>query len=205
MVLSILVLFPKNKKIVSFALVLFVTIFIIATFSLSKAKSRMSLNFIQNKLKNEERIKIWYTYLEIIKDYPISGIGFDMDDMWHDQNFWEKYSARIPSKFRTITKWVPHNILLSITVRLGLIGLGLYLYILFVYIRMSWVVVRHGKDDFIQSWGLCVTAVFVAWFIKGMFEPALSHIPAVINYTIFAMMTILWELNSKSDSKIIQN
>jgi len=85
----------------------------------------MSPSFIQNKLQNEERIKIWYTYFEIIKDYPISGMGFDMDDMWHDQLLWDKYSDRIPSKFRTVTKWVPHNILLSITVRLGIVGLGL--------------------------------------------------------------------------------
>jgi len=160
----------------------------------------MSANFIQNKLQNEERIKIWHTYFEIIKDYPISGIGFDMDDMWHDQSLWDKYSARISSKLRTTTKWVPHNILLSITVRLGLVGLGLYLYIIFVFVRMSWIVIKHGKDDFIKSWGLCVTAVFVAWFIKGMLEPALSHIPAIINYTIFAMMTILWKLNSEANS-----
>lgn len=205
MILSILVLFPKNKKIVFLTFLLLATVSIITTLKFSPAKSRFSKNFILNKLQNEERIKIWYTYLEIIKDYPVSGIGFDMDDMWHDQNLWDKYSARIPSKFRTTTKWVPHNIFLSIAVRLGLIGLGLYLYLMFVYIRMSWMVVKHGKDDFVKSWGLCISAVFVAWFIKGMFEPALSHVPAIINYTIFAMMTILWKLNSETDHQILQD
>jgi len=208
MILSILVLFPKNKKIVFFTLLLFATILVIATLNLSIAKTRMSSNFIQNKLQNEERIKIWHTYFEIIKDYPISGIGFDMDDMWHDQNLWDKYSARIPSKFRTTTKWVPHNILLSITVRLGIVGLGFYLYIIFVFVRMSWAVIKRGKNDFIKSWGLCVTATFVAWLIKGMLEPALSHVSAIINYTIFAMMTILWKLNSEANSgvpKILNN
>ncbi|HYX05230.1 MAG TPA: O-antigen ligase family protein [Bacteroidales bacterium] len=205
MILSILVLFPKNKKIVLFTLLLFATILVLAILNLSIAKTRMSANFIQNKLQNEERIKIWHTYFEIIKDYPISGIGFDMDDMWHDQNLWDKYSARIPSKLRTPTKWVPHNILLSITVRLGLVGLVLYLYTIFVFVRMSWIVIKHGKDDFIKSWGLCVTAAFIAWFIKGMLEPALSHVPAIINYTIFAMMTILWKLNSGTDYQVLQD
>jgi O-antigen ligase len=178
---------------------------VIITLKFSSAKSRFSANFILNKLQNEERIKIWRTYFEIIKDYPISGIGFDMDDMWHDQNLWDNYSARIPSKFRTTTKWVPHNILLSITVRLGIVGLGLYFYIIFVFVRMSWMVVKHGKDDVIKSWGLCIIAAFVAWFIKGMFEPALSHVPAIINYTIFAMMTILWGLNSEPGYQILQD
>ena len=205
MILSILVLFPKNKKIVLFTLLLFATILVLAILNLSIAKTRMSANFIQNKLQNEERIKIWHTYFEIIKDYPIYGIGFDMDDMWHDQNLWDKYSARIPSKLRTPTKWVPHNILLSITVRLGLVGLVLYLYTIFVFVRMSWIVIKHGKDDFIKSWGLCVTAAFIAWFIKGMLEPALSHVPAIINYTIFAMMTILWKLNSGTDYQVLQD
>ena len=200
MILSILVLFPKNKKIVVFTLLLSITVLVIATLNFKTAKSRMSLNFIQNKLQNEERIKIWHTYFEIIKDYPISGIGFDMDDMWHDQNLWDKHSARIPSKFRTTTKWVPHNILLSITVRLGIVGLGFYLYIIFVFVRMSWDVIKRGKNDFIKSWGLCVTAAFVAWLIKGMLEPALSHVPAIINYTLFAMMTILWKLNSEANN-----
>jgi hypothetical protein len=68
-----------------------------------------------------------------------------------------------------------------------------------MFVRMSWTLVKHGKDDLIKSWGLCIMAAFIAWFIKGMFEPALSHVPAIINYTIFAMMTILWKLDSEAD------
>jgi O-antigen ligase len=205
MILSLLALFPKNKKAVFFTSLLLVVVLAITTLTFSPAKSRLSASFLQNKLKNSHRRQIWHTYLEIIKDYPVSGIGFDMDDMWHDQNLWDKYSARIPSKLRSPTKEVPHNILISITVRLGLFGLGLYFYIIFVFVRMSWIVVKHGKDEFIKSWGLCIIAAFVAWFIKGMFEPALSHVPAIINYTIFAMMTILWKLNSETDHQILQD
>jgi len=204
MIGSILVLFPKNKKIVVLVFLILATIMVIASLRFTPAKSRLSANFIINKLKDEQRIKIWYTYFEIIKDYPISGIGFDMDDMWHDQKLWDKYSARIPSKYKVPTK-APHSIFISTIVRLGLVGLGLFFYILFIFARMSWIVVKHGKDDFIKSWGLCITSAFVAWFIKGMFEPALSHVPAIINYTIFAMMTILWKLNKESDYQILES
>jgi len=201
MIISILILFPKNKKIVILVSLLLATVLVITTLRFIPAENRISENFISNKLKHEERIKIWYTYFEMIKDFPIAGIGFDMNDMWHDQNLWDKYKARIPSKYRTHI-WAPHNTFISITVRLGLVGLGLFFYIVFMFLRMSWTVVKHGKDDFIKSWGLCIMAVFAAWFIKGMFEPALSHVPAIINYTIFAMMTILWKLNSDPDSQL---
>jgi hypothetical protein len=127
-----------------------------------------------------------------------------MHDLWHDHSLWDKYSARLPSKLRTFIQ-VPHNIIISTAVRLGLVGLGLFFYIIFVFVRMSWIVVKHGKDDFIKSWGLCVTAAFVAWFVKGMLEPALSHVPAIINYTIFAMMTILWKLDSETDCQILHD
>ena len=200
----ILLMFPKNKKVVILIVLLIAAILVITTQNFKPAKIRFSSKYIINKLQNEERIKIWYTYFEIIKDFPIAGIGFDMNDMWHDQNLWDKYIARIPSKYRTHI-WIPHNIFISIAVRLGLVGLGLFFYIIFMFVRMSWIVIKHGKNDFIKSWGLCISAAFVAWFVKGMFEPALSHVPAIINYTIFAMMTILWKLNSKADFQTVKD
>ena len=204
MITSISVLFPKNKKIVVLVSLLTVTVLVITTLSFPLAKNRISTNGILKKLQNDDRIQLWYIYVEIIKDYPISGIGFDMHDLWHDHSLWDKYSARLPSKLRTFIQ-VPHNIITSTAVRLGLVGLGLFFYIIFMFVRMSWIVIKHGKDDFIKSWGLCVTGAFVAWFIKGMFEPGLSHVPAIINYTIFAMITILWKLNTEYDCQILQS
>lgn len=204
MILSLLVLFPKNKKAVFSTSLLFVTILVMITLNFTTTKTRVPTNFIQNKLQNNERIRIWRTYFEVIKDYPISGIGFDMEDMWHDQNFWDKYSARVPSKLRTSIT-VPHNIFISTAVRLGFVGLALFFYMIFAFARMSWITIKHGKDDFIRSWGLCVTAAFVAWFVKGMFEPALSHVPAIILYIIFALMTIIWKLDSEFNFPALQN
>ena len=99
----------------------------------------------------------------------------------------------------------PHNMLVSTTTRLGFVGLALFLYIIFRFFRMSWLTIKHGKDDFIKSWGLCITATFIAFFIQGMFEEATSHVPAIVLYTIFAMMSILWKIDSESNSRILQN
>jgi O-antigen ligase len=199
-------MFIKNKKIV-FLIFLFLAIIMVAATSRFKpAESRLSVNFILNKLQNDPRIQYWHYYFRIVKDYPVFGMGFDMDDMWHDQKLWDKYSAGISFPLRLKNHIIcPHNIFISITVRLGLVGLVLFVFIIFVFVRMSWIIVIYGKNDFIKSWGLCIMAVFVAWFIKGLFEPALSHVPAIINYTIFAMMTILWNLNTKPDSQMLHS
>jgi len=50
--------------------------------------------------------------LRIIKDYPVFGIGFDMNDMWHDQKLWDKYSAGILFELKNYII-CPHNILLT--------------------------------------------------------------------------------------------
>jgi hypothetical protein len=62
---------------------------------------------------------------------------------------------------------------------------------------MCWSTIKFGRDDDIKSWGVCITAVFAAYLMKGMFEPALSQVPAIIYYTILAMMTILTFLNTE--------
>lgn len=203
MIISVAIMFPKNKTIVVLVSLLSVIVLVAATSYFIPAKNRISENGILKKLQKDDRVEIWHTYIEVSKDYPISGIGFGMNDLWHDQSLWDKYSSKLPSESRTYMQ-DPHSIIISTTVRLGLVGLVLLFYILFKFIKMSWTTIKHGKDDFIKSWGLCITAAFVAWFVKGLLEPGLSHVPAIINYTIFAMMTILYKLNSKINYQINQ-
>ena len=202
MVFSLFVLFPKNKKVL---IVFFLCLAIAVGFMPTPIKNRIIpvVTFDVPALQNDGRIKVWCTYLEIIKEYPIIGTGFGME-MWQHQDLWDKYLNRV-SPERRIFKLDPHNMLVSTITRLGLVGLALFLYIIFTFFGMSWVTIKHGKDDFIKSWGLCITATFIAYFIQGMFEEAASHVPAIVLYTIFAMMTILWRIDSESNSRILQN
>lgn len=200
MIFSLFILFPKNKKV----LIVFSLCLVIAVgFMPLKNRLTFFVTFDATMLQNEVRAKLWHTYLEMVKDYPISGTGFGME-IWQHQDLWDKYTNRVPPEWRTY-QHDPHNMLVSITTRLGLVGLALFLYIIFTFVRMSWVTIKYGKDDFIKSWGLCITATFIAYFTQGMFEEATSHVPAIVLYTIFAIMTILWKINSESNSRILQN
>jgi O-antigen ligase len=192
LILALFVLFFKNKKVV-----IVFSLFLISLTLFMPVMNRLTqtLNARQSNSHVNERILIWNTYFEMIKDHPITGIGFGME-MWKDQKLWDQYASRVPPEWR-ITMNDPHNIFVSTAVRLGVIGLILFLYILLKFAKMCWRTIKFGRDDDIKSWGLCITAVFAAYLMKGMFEPALSQVPATIYYTILAMMTILSFLNTE--------
>ena len=200
----LIILFPKNKKSVILISLLVITLLMAMHFKVIPSVNRLNYIVLQSKLQNEARVSIWYTYFEMIKEHPIIGIGFGME-MWHDMDLWNKYSAKVPPRWRTASAHVACNILVSIATRTGLIGLMLFSYILLVFTKICWGVIKYGKKDFIKSWGLYIFAAFIAYFVKGMFSPAVSHAPAIIYYTILAMITILWRINSEPDSQKLQS
>ncbi len=192
-VFAFIVLLPKNKK----TLIVFFVLFLIGVGITPGLKNRLDLA----TALRDARIGINLTTYEIIKSYPIIGIGFGMET-YGNKNLLdlEKYHARIPPKYQQqVMITTPHNSLLDITVRTGLVGLALYIYILFTFVRVGWKKIRHGKDDFIRNRGLCIMAAFVGIFIQGIFADGMFGPQAIVLYTIFAMMTILWHLN-KADS-----
>jgi O-antigen ligase len=136
------------------------------------------------------------------KDYPIAGIGFGMQS-YYDKALLDEYNARVSIKYKQhVPIKAPHNFLVDVAVRTGLVGLGLFLYILFASIRMSWNVIRQAKDNFLSDWALCCMGALFAILIQGLFENTMSGPPAIVLYAIFAMMTILWRLNTESETML---
>jgi hypothetical protein len=143
----------------------------------------------------------------ISPDFPIIGIGFGMETFKNGKYVnLEEYNKRVPEKYRQGSIYnTPHSMPFSIAARTGLIGFALFLYILFASFKMCWKCIRHGKDDFIKNWGRCIASVFVVVVVIGIFEPFFSHVPEVVFYTTFGMMTILWELDPESNFPTLQS
>jgi putative inorganic carbon (HCO3(-)) transporter len=197
LVLSLIVLLWRNKKILLSVLV----ILVIVT-AVSPIKGRLSGLTTTEGISENYRIKMMFTTLEIVKDYPVTGIGFG-NETYGKRVDLEMYNNRVPEKYRQGNNNIiaaPHNIILNILVRTGFLGLALFLSILFIFVRMCWRCVSYGEDDFVKKWGLCIGSAFLSFFVIGMFEQMFHHVTEVILYTIFSMGTILWRLNKKGDA-----
>ena len=119
----------KNKK----SIFIFTLIFLIIFVS-TPLRKRFSL---ENILHNE-RIPNYYIMFEVIKNYPIMGIGFGNETYGTNIDL-KDYQKKIPPNIKSIPHPLltdPHNMLFSIVVRLGLVGLVLFLYVLFVFGKM---------------------------------------------------------------------
>ncbi len=147
-----------------------------------------------------ERLKINYVTCKVWKDYPLKGIGFGMmtfNNIAHKGG----YVASLPEKYKPFEVNTTHNWLLDITVRLGIIGLVLFLAILFVFVKMCWKTVRYARDKDIKLLGLHIAIAFFVYFIMGLAEPLfLFTASALIFYILLALITILMRLNNEAQT-----
>jgi O-antigen ligase len=201
-VVPLLILFVKNKK--TAIIFLFFLIFAVA---LLPVKNRLTFKKIPAKLQSDCRRLIWHTYFQIIKDHSIIGVGFGMTT-YFDKKFIDKYDKYKPKSLPSCGPnkiFTPHNMFIDITARLGVIGLVLFLYTILTFTYMGYIMIKRGQDVFIRKWALCLLAVMAAYVIQGMFADILFGVYLIILYAIFALMTILWKLNSESDVPILRN
>src|SRR5208283_2000179 len=87
------------------------------------------------------RAKINQLTIEVIKDHPIAGIGFGMQ-IYGNKNVLdlEKLNKQLPPEYQQNGAIIaaPHNTILDIAVRTGIVGLALFLYILITSLWMLW-------------------------------------------------------------------
>lgn len=157
------------------------------------------------RIGSDPRMATWSSFIEMAKDYPVTGIGFGMQT-YDDTHFVRKYIDRLPGKYSgyDIIR-APHNVLIDVAVRTGFIGLSLFLIILITCVYILYQVITGNNDIFLINWGRCTLAVFAALFIQGMLENVVSGPPAVITYIIFAMTAILRMMSNANTSHAIDN
>lgn len=182
---GIIILFFNRKKIL---IGLFSVLIILL--AVTPMKNRITRDAFFHDARISTNLVTW----EIIKDYPVFGIGFGMQT-YDDNNFLRPYYEKVPIEYRhELLIGHPHNLFLDTAVRTGLIGLVLFFYLIVNTFRMGWNILHSGHDPFFRNWGRCLMAAFVAVIIQGMLEPTLFGTPAIVLYTILGMLTILWRL-----------
>jgi O-antigen ligase len=143
------------------------------------------------------RTKINRLTLEEIKDHPIAGIGFGMQ-IYGNKNVLdlEKLNRQLPPEYQQdgVIIAAPHNIILDIAVRTGIVGLALFLYILITSLWMLWKTFRLTKNEPYKLLAIYLFASLTSFLLPALFADAMFGPRAIIFYTILAMITILWNL-----------
>jgi O-antigen ligase len=134
--------------------------------------------------------------MEVIKAHPVAGIGFGMQIYGNpDLVDLEKLNSQLPAEYRQERIIpTPHNTILDITVRTGIIGLALFLNILLASLLLLWKTFKMTKSQYFRSWAICLFACFISFLIPALFYDTTFGSLVIVFYTVLAMITILWNL-----------
>jgi O-antigen ligase len=197
LLIAIIILSYLNKKILIFMIITTLMVIIIPGF-----KERINPQYIfQN-----ERIQINVLTMEIIKAHPFTGIGFGMQ-IYGNQNLVDlkKVDSKLPKKYQGGVGGVfigsPHNTILDIAVRTGIVGLLLFLSIILTALWMLWQTGKSVRSEYFKSWIVCTFAAFFSFMIAALFADTTFGPQAIVFYTILAMITILWNINKQGKSE----
>jgi len=192
-------LFTKHKKIIMVTLLCLLLLIIISPF-----KNKLHVHAIENAVGAEVetiRFSIWHDYLQIVKKYPVGGIGYGMQsynrDLFNRNNF--KFPNIANSKNGTAF-FMPHNTLVDLAVRTGIVGVCFFLYCLYMFFRIGWLLYKDKKDGFTSNWALCLMACCLSLLIQGMFADLMIGIQIIYLFVFFAMMNILWQIKMKDNN-----
>jgi O-antigen ligase len=140
----------------------------------------------------------------MIKDHPVTGIGFGMDT-YADRRLVKRYNAMLDQNSRLDERWLssfyyPHSIYIDLAARLGIVGLLIFFYLVLSYFRAGWAIVRSSRDEFLRRWSVSLMVAFFALLVIGVFESYLGFTISVVLYIQCAMMVVLWRLHRQEQA-----
>ena len=135
---------------------------------------------------NSERLLMWQSAAEIIRDYPLTGVGMDEFGLAYNTKYISplaKERAESPEKYWT-GHGHPHNNFLKMFSEGGILGLGAFLllhgYFLWRYCRI-WRQERHAFP-----YGLMGVLVLSALMLEGMTDTNMNQVPIMREYWLLS-------------------
>lgn len=170
-------------------LVLFLVIILLIPF-LAPEEVINRIKTITSIESNMDRINLWSTTIEMIKDYPILGVGIG--------NFRPVYAKYVPVDWKAHS----HNIFLQFTVELGILGLLFIIYFLYLLSKIALTILKSYNFNK-KGAGLALGTVtaLLALFINLQFDFQISDRPTVmLTLFLIANLSFLAKDHSPLDS-----
>ena len=190
----------KNRKI----FIIILTVVIIITFlfiiptplnksgtTIEKIKSRISISQLTQSHSIKRRIATWKFTVLMIKDHPLlgSGIGtYKYNTLKYQAEFFKQGKNRslYPHGFADKA----HNEYLQLWAEMGIVGLGIFIWLIISYFSCGLKILRKIKDEYKQGIIIGLMGSVAAVLIDGLFGFPL-HLPAtVILFWLVLALTI---------------
>ena len=182
--------FIKNNKkifiIILVAIIVITFLFVIPTplnksgTAIEKIKSRISISQLTQDPSIKRRIATWKFTILMIKDHPLigSGIGtYIYNTLRYQAEFFAQGENRSLYPYGFADK--AHNEYLQLWAELGIIGLGIFIWLIISYFKFGLEILRKIKDEYRQGIIIGLMGAVVAVLVDGIFGFPL-HLPATI-------------------------
>jgi O-antigen ligase len=105
------------------------------------------------------RIQLWQSSVAMIRDHPLLGVGLD-NFLYHYRSYYV-----LPTAWEEFNLSHPHNLVLDFWLRLGLLGVGILVWLLVAFFRRGWQAYRglpEGRERLLVLGLLAGMVNFVA-------------------------------------------
>jgi len=120
---------------------------------------------------NDDRIAIYLNSLNMIRAHPFIGVGANAFMKSY------KYYKDFPEyrNIVTLDEMKAHSIYLHIAGEVGLVGLLIFIWLIFRLFSAAKNIYRSTDDDFLKVIALSLTACLIAFLVNGLTESSLSY------------------------------
>ncbi len=124
---------------------------------------------------NVERLLLWETTWNMIRDRPLLGVGVGNYQKGQDRYLREDVPA-------TMTRSHSHNNLLQVTVERGVFGLMLFLWIWYLIVKKGFQLLGHLRREGGRNYGLALGGLtgLLGFFVDGLFQNNFGDTEVVI-------------------------
>jgi len=170
----------KYKKIFIFILALFILVTFLFALpnplnksgtAISKIKERISISQFSQDFALRRRIATWKFTTMMIKDHPLLGSGlgtFKYNSLAYQAKF---FPYGVADK--------AHNEYLQFWAELGIVGLGIFIWLIFNYFSYAIKLLKKTKDNYYQGIIIGLIGAVTAVLVDGLFGFPL-HLPATL-------------------------
>ena len=204
----------RNKKI----FIAILTVVIIITFlfiiptplnksgtAIEKIKSRISISQLIQDVSIKRRIATWKFTVLMIKDYPLLGFGigtYKYNTLKYQAEFFKQGENRslYPHGFADKA----HNEYLQLWAEIGIVGLGIFIWLIISYFNYGLKILRKSKDEYKQAIIIGLMGAVGAVLVDGIFGFPLHLTATIVLFWLALGLTVAVGLKDEVNAQEIK-